>query len=108
MMTCSRDDKVACTEVWKKFSGQNTTPDQWNDKAIQELVILVAEVKKCSTNMNYVPQPTLVPSKSWFFRQALRPLKDWLLGGTATFEVCKTVGYNARKRAIEIALATGE
>lgn len=27
--------------------------EQWNDEAIQELVILVAEVRKCSSNMNY-------------------------------------------------------
>ena len=107
-MACSHDDKMACVQIWEKFSGENTRPEQWNDRAIQELVILVAEVKKCSSSMNYVPRPTIVPTKAWFFQQVLRPLKNWLLGGTATYEACKTVGYNTRKRAIEIALTTGE
>jgi hypothetical protein len=107
MMVCSRDDRMACARIWEKFSGQVTTAEQWNDEAIQELVILVAEIRKCSSNMNYVPRPTIVPTKPWFFRNALRPLKDWLQRGTATYELCKAVGYNTRKRAIEIALARG-
>ena len=108
MMTCSLDDKVACTEVWRKLSGEETAPGQWNDKAIQALVELVAETRRCSSNMKYVPQPTLMPSKSWFFKQALRPLKDWLMGGTATFEICKTFRYAQLKNIVETALATGE
>ena len=62
MMTCSLDDKMACTEVWKKFSGEDTRPEQWNDRAVQALVNLVAQTKKCSANMNYVPQPTIAVS----------------------------------------------
>ncbi|MGB4220553.1 MAG: hypothetical protein WBJ50_04665 [Smithellaceae bacterium] len=108
MMTCSLDDKRAGTEVWRKFSGQVTAPEQWNDKAVQALVNLVADTRKCSANMNYVPLPTIVPSKSWFFKQALRPLKDWLQRGTATFETCKTGKYWQHKNIIETELQIGE
>ena len=108
MMTCSLDDKMACTEVWRKFSGQVTAPEQWNDKAVQALVNLVADTRKCSANMNYVPLPTIVPSKSWFFKQALRPLKDWLQGGTATYETCRSFRYSQLKDVIRVELQTGE
>ncbi len=79
-----------------------------DDKAIQALVELVAETRRCSSNMKYVPQPTLMPTKSWFFKQALRPLKDWLQRGTATFETCKTGKYWQHKNIIETELQIGE
>lgn len=103
MMSCSREDKEACVQTWKWFSGKDTRPEQWNDDAIQALVELVAKVRECSENMDMVPQPSGRPSITWLARQALRPLKTYFMGH-GVYDSCKTFGYSAKKSDVEIAL----
>ncbi|MBU1169351.1 MAG: hypothetical protein KKD44_07280 [Proteobacteria bacterium] len=103
------DDKKKCVEVWAMFTNEKTKPEDWNEDAANTLAIMVAEIRKCSKAMNFVPRPSgSRPGYGWIVKYAYKILKErYSSKQPLLYEVCIRASYS-HKRAVNIALQMGE
>jgi len=78
-MALSYDDQLKCVIIWKFFSEKDTRPEQWNEKAADQLAAMVVEANNCSTSMDLVPRPAgSRPGWFWLLNQAFGALKRYI------------------------------
>ncbi|MBU1169355.1 MAG: hypothetical protein KKD44_07300 [Proteobacteria bacterium] len=102
------DDKKKCVEVWAMFTNEKTKPEDWNEDAANALAIMVAEIRKCSKAMDFVPRPSgSRPGYGWIVKYAYKVLKErYSSKQPRLYEACIKASYGLKSDVI-IALNMG-
>lgn len=110
-MSMDFDDKQKCVEIWEMYTGQTTAPVQWNEAAADALATMTAEIRECSSAMNFVPRPVgLKPGWGWLIDYVYDVLQNrYSTNKGRLYEACITVATaSLLKTEVEMALIEGK